>query len=297
MGREVRRAWSIAAIVGVGLLAAGCQSVTTEADRARFAAERAEDLKKPMSQWNVVMSFDDVAAQTPERLLKDDAAILVTRGRLALQDSVPFLNVGQSGQYSRRNPTVAGLQRVGTSTGGRLLGDEFKFLAGVKGGNEADKGFSMAVVSPGEFALSYVGVKQVDRAEIRRSAIGVMLAAAAGDKVTVKAGEVVYVGSITAFGSTASFNKERPSFSVEDESADARGWLQRHMPNFAGKMTTRLIPCATCTLSRDDTDPAQRKAVLDKALDNLLSETAKPAKDEPKAGKDAPKAGKTKPAP
>ena len=221
----LRRLLGIAAL----LLVAGCTHTADPNARAAMLA-------KPMSEW-LVPSVADVATTDPKRLEKDGAALVVVAGYVRAQKAVPVVGIGLE-SYGDREPATVWLEGP----------TPFAMHSPEKTGPHV--GFGLLVLKPGVYRFGKVMISQGNvLISVGRTAMGSILATAVDDKVEVKAGEVLYLGSFAASYGIGMVNRDRPTLSVVDETSTARAWLNERLPAFAPRLTSRVMPCHLCALA------------------------------------------------
>ena len=158
-------------------------------------------------------------------------------------------------------------------------------MAMISGGDTkqpATLGWGVAAAKPGKYFLRSMITSAPRTPGVTRPKVKGEIMDLLGQTVEVKAGEVVYIGTMI-YKTGAGKN----SFGNKDESGAAKAWMQRHLPKLAGALKTRLLDCG-CDAKKD---PAKYTKKILKNLDKLIKAAA-----EAKNKKKSTAATQTKPA-
>lgn len=212
-------------LAGTAVLLAACGGSTAPDPKAMAALEA-----RPLGE-RMVSKIEDIKLETPQSLRIQDAALLL--GRAASETSRTsngFFGIGASATTSNSGALIM----LNTADGRPKTST---MLFGVDAKDPSAQGWATTIVSPGHYFLSSMGAGPGHPMLMRQNLTG-EIAKLSGQTVELKAGDVVYIGSLT----TVQRDKE-VSLKVRDESAEARAFLQTKLPTFAPAMTTRLLDC------------------------------------------------------
>lgn len=222
MCRGKRSATLAVVTLGVALGLAGCNTVKDQIEAASVNIRAT----RPLTEWiNVVP--EHLADVDPARLEGEGAALIIGR-------SIRETGAGD------RNGTPNGLlvRDVSTST----IHESYV----QRTGTNADVGWAVLIVPPGQYALNR-------SATIRRTAVNRVTGEIRDSIVDAKghpfvpltstvhigAGDVVYVGTVVTRTGTG---VEPYQTEIRDERAAAITWTHEHLPTFASRLQTRLLP-------------------------------------------------------
>ena len=209
------------------VLLAGCSSSGSSTPSKKFVDDT------PLNE-RLFHSHKDMVTITPERLVEENAAIIVSSGGV--------INAS-SGKFDRGQVTMS-------------LVSGFGLAIGTTGETLKETGNSAILVKPGKWQISTITGKSAATG-IRINDKGSKIFEALGDFVEVKAGDVVYIGEMSAHIKSASFSKPRKitGISQKDKFPDAQRWMQANYPSLAGKLEKRLIKCTICELQARTKQP------------------------------------------
>jgi hypothetical protein len=219
-----RRAAAFAILaLGQAIGLAGCVTTVRDQIAAASADIRAT---KPLTEWINVLP-EHLADVDPARLEGEGAALIIGRS----------LTETAAGDRSGA-PDFLVLRDVGTST--------IRESPVQRTGADKDFGWSVLIVPPGQYALNR-------SATIRRTSVNRFTGQVKDSIVDTKghpfvplastirigAGDVVYVG--TAVRRTGP-NVDPFQTEIRNEHAAASIWTREHLPAFASRLQTRLLP-------------------------------------------------------
>ncbi|MCG5233909.1 hypothetical protein [Xanthobacter oligotrophicus] len=225
---ERRRAAALFIVVFAAGLLCGCASQAEspgwpekfEAAKARNRAERS------LSEW-VEVQPEDLKGVNPDRLKPEGAALAVVR-------------------IIRETPDDERLSGTSRSAIREASTNQVKNILIQNKGTESEVGWGVITLPPGNYLpLS----TRVGRRYRLRSDGALFLEVVApngfGDlpaekAVPLRSGDVVYLGTLVAVAPNASARVEQVI--VRDERAEAAKWMKAHLPAFAPKLQTRLLP-------------------------------------------------------
>jgi hypothetical protein len=211
-------ALALAMALGLG----GCNTVK---DRIETASANVR-ATQPLVEWiNIVP--EHLAAVDPARLQGEGAALVIGR-------SV----VETTGGDRNGTPSALVLRDVATST----IRESYV----QRTGSDAEVGWAVLIVPPGQYILNR-------SATIRRTAVNRVTGqmkdsivdqkghpfVPLGQTTRIGAGDVVYVGTVVRQTGPGA---EPFNASIRDESAAAIAWTREHVPAFASRLQTRLLP-------------------------------------------------------
>lgn len=217
-----------AAIAAAALLLVGCRNGP---DPAAIEKMRA----KPMSEW-LLNDPAMIAREKPERLDRDGVALAILAGHAVNQKTVPVIGIGLDA-YGERKPASVWIQ--GPSP--------LSFSSPEEQG--AHSGWSVMILKPGTYRFKMLSQTYGNGlASVGPSPLGEMMAKAVEDKVDVKAGDVVYIGSFVGSFGLGIVNKDKPNVGIFDETDKARVYVAERLAPYASRLKTRLMPCNLCVL-------------------------------------------------
>jgi hypothetical protein len=208
--------------LGASLGLSGCNSV-----KEQFAAAGANvRATRPLVEWVGVMP-EHLADVDPARLEGEGAALVI--GRSVRETS--------AGDRSGTSDNLL-LRDVSTST--------IRESAVQKTGSDAEVGWSVLIVPPGQYILNRSATLR--RAAINRATgqLKEFIADQNGHPFVplaqtthIGAGDVVYIGTVVW---RTGPNVEPFQAEIRDQHEAAVTWTREHLPTFASRLQTRLLP-------------------------------------------------------
>lgn len=212
----------IAMALAAAFVAAGLSACGTVPDRIATAKANTR-ATKPLVEW-VEPQPEHLADVDPGRLKGEGAALIVVR---TYREST-------AGERSGASHFVL-LRDVSTST---IFSNDVQ-----RTGTDAEVGWALLLVPPGQYALNRGGVTRTTR--VRGGEASATYVDSKGHPyvplnatVRINAGDVAYVGTVVFQGPVAKADK---TF-IRDERAAAVKWAQTNIPTFAPHLQTKLLP-------------------------------------------------------
>jgi hypothetical protein len=214
----------IAIVAGAFFIVAGlaaCAGTTPD----RFAAAKANTrANKPLTEW-VDVQPEHLTDVDPSRLKGEGAALIVARSYRE-----------NSGGERSGSPHMVMLRDVSTST---IWSSDVQ-----RTGTEADVGWVVMLVPPGQYALNRGQVRKTTRirnGEATASYVDIKGHPYVPLNATIRlnAGDVAYVGTIV-FQSSSSGGAPYKTI-IRDERSAADKWAKTHIPNFAQQLQTKIL--------------------------------------------------------
>jgi hypothetical protein len=233
-------ALGFAALVPLGL--GGCGAVTGPPSNTSAVSTGSLN-SKPLAE-RMVSKASDLKSETPKSLALQNAGVLVARVY-----GEKTVTTGVFG-FGEKKPVRAGLllSLASADRGNPAL----PMLFGQDTASTSEQfGWAITAVPPGKYYLSSLGGAE-GYAAIFRTRNG-NLAEAPGQTIDIKAGEVVYIGSVH----TRADGKD-VTLKVDDETTAAKSYLQTELGALAAVMTTRLLDCG-CGPKRGPAETARRQ--------------------------------------
>jgi hypothetical protein len=198
--------------------------------------------KRPLAE-RIVTKPAEVKSETPQTLAQQGLALVVARVYSEKADT-GFMGLGE-----KKTSRVGVLLTLGATDktaklSTMLFGQEAS-------GSESAVGWAITVAKPGKYYIANMG-GAAGYPSIHRTNMGYEFAEALGQTTEIKAGEVVYLGSVRS-----RVDGKEVGLTVGDETADAKAYLHRELPSFAAVMTTRLLDCG-CNARRNPEETARR---------------------------------------
>lgn len=237
LGQNMQMARLISSLIGLCVILAlsGCSGKVTDTGTASLD-------KRPLAE-RIVTKPAEIKSETPQSLAQQGLALVVARVYAEKTDT-GFMGLGE-----KKTSRAGVLLSLGTSDKANKLGSML-FGQDVPG-NDGAVGWAVTVAKPGKYYISSMG-GAAGYASVHRTNFGYEFAEALGQTTEVKAGEVVYLGSVRS-----RVDGKQIGLTVEDDTAAAKAYLQRELPSFASIMTTRLLDCG-CNARRNPEETARR---------------------------------------